>query len=65
MIKTSDIAPSCFAVQGYGQHQPVADNSTLDGRAVIVELKFADTSADACQVLADDLRHRRMVAIKP
>lgn len=56
MIKTSDIAPSCFAVQGYGQHQPVADNSTLDGRASNrrVEIRLIP-QADACQVLADDL----------
>ncbi|MEZ2683918.1 OmpA family protein [Proteus vulgaris] len=56
MIKTSDIAPSCFAVQGYGQHQPVADNSTLDGRARNrrVEIRLIP-QADACQVLADDL----------
>lgn len=56
MIKTSDIAPSCFAVQGYGQHQPIADNSTLDGRASNrrVEIRLIP-QADACQVLADDL----------
>ncbi|CRL61180.1 OmpA family protein [Proteus penneri] len=56
MIKTSDIAPSCFAVQGYGQHQPIADNSTLDGRARNrrVEIRLIP-QADACQVLADDL----------
>ncbi|WP_226893958.1 OmpA family protein [Proteus sp. FME41] len=56
MIKTSDIAPSCFAVQGYGHHQPVADNSTLDGRARNrrVEIRLIP-QADACQVLADDL----------
>ncbi|MEQ4925392.1 OmpA family protein [Proteus hauseri] len=56
MIKTSDIAPSCFAVRGYGQYQPVADNSTLDGRARNrrVEIRLIP-QADACQVLADDL----------
>lgn len=33
MLQTSDISPTCFAVQGYGQNNPVADNQTAEGRA--------------------------------
>lgn len=52
MIQTSDISPTCFAVQGYGQNNPVADNNTADGRARNrrVEIRLIP-QAEACQIL--------------
>ncbi|MEX9949116.1 OmpA family protein [Providencia sp. wls1914] len=52
MIQTSDISPTCFAVQGYGQNNPVADNNTTDGRARNrrVEIRLIP-QAEACQIL--------------
>ncbi|WP_016580120.1 OmpA family protein, partial [Yersinia pestis] len=34
MLSTSDVSPTCFAVQGYGATRPIADNDTPDGRAL-------------------------------
>ncbi|EKT57248.1 OmpA family protein [Providencia burhodogranariea] len=50
MISTSDIDPTCFAVQGYGQNHPVADNATPEGRTSNrrVEIRLMP-QADACQ----------------
>ncbi|ENY6787220.1 OmpA family protein, partial [Providencia rettgeri] len=50
MIETSDINPACFAVQGDGQNNPVADNQTAEGRAKNrrVEIRLIP-QADACQ----------------
>lgn len=50
MIETSDISPACFAVQGDGQNNPVADNQTAEGRAKNrrVEIRLIP-QADACQ----------------
>lgn len=52
MIQTSDISPTCFAVQGYGQNNPAADNNTADGRARNrrVEIRLIP-QAEACQIL--------------
>ncbi len=51
MLTTSDIPASCFAVQGYGASQPLADNSTPAGRSVNrrVEITLVP-EASACQV---------------
>ena len=50
MIETSDINPACFAVQGNGQNNPVADNQTAEGRAKNrrVEIRLIP-QANACQ----------------
>lgn len=50
MIETSDINPTCFAVQGYGHNHPIADNDTQKGRASNrrVEIRLMP-QADACQ----------------
>ncbi|VEH55794.1 OmpA family protein [Providencia rustigianii] len=52
MIQTSDISPTCFAVQGYGQNNPVASNETSEGRAQNrrVEIRLIP-QAEACQLL--------------
>ncbi|AIN15377.1 OmpA family protein [Yersinia pseudotuberculosis] len=51
MLSTSDVSPTCFAVQGYGATRPIADNDTPDGRALNrrVEISLVP-QADACQV---------------
>lgn len=51
MLSTSDVSPTCFAVQGYGATRPVATNDTSEGRAANrrVEISLVP-QADACQV---------------
>ncbi|MHA3260127.1 OmpA family protein, partial [Yersinia pseudotuberculosis] len=51
MLSTSDVSPTCFAVQGYGATRPVATNDTAEGRAANrrVEISLVP-QADACQV---------------
>lgn len=54
MLKTSDLSPSCFAVQGLGQERPVASNETPAERAHNrrVEIRLIP-QANACQVLGN------------
>ncbi|KGA66566.1 OmpA family protein [Yersinia pseudotuberculosis] len=51
MLSTSDVSPTCFAVQGYGATRPVATNESAEGRAANrrVEISLVP-QADACQV---------------
>ncbi|MCB5309780.1 OmpA family protein [Yersinia massiliensis] len=51
MLSTSDVSPTCFAVQGYGATRPIASNDTSEGRAANrrVEISLVP-QADACQV---------------
>ncbi|MGQ6547516.1 OmpA family protein [Serratia sp. JSRIV001] len=51
MLHTSDVSPTCFAVQGYGASRPVVNNDTEAGRAANrrVEISLVP-QADACQV---------------
>lgn len=53
MLSTSDVSPTCFAVQGYGATRPVATNDTAEGRAANrrVEINLMP-QADACQAAA-------------
>lgn len=50
MLQTSDVSPTCFAVQGYGATRPIAANDTEQGRAVNrrVEISLVP-QANACQ----------------
>lgn len=49
MLQTSDVSPTCFAVQGYGATRPIATNDTPEGRALNrrVEISLVP-QADAC-----------------
>lgn len=49
MLSTSDVSPTCFAVQGFGASRPMATNDTPDGRALNrrVEISLVP-QADAC-----------------
>ncbi|AJI87290.1 ompA family protein [Yersinia rochesterensis] len=51
MLSTSDVSPTCFAVQGYGATRPIATNESTEGRALNrrVEISLVP-QADACQV---------------
>ena len=53
MLSTSDVSPTCFAVQGYGATRPIATNDTPEGRAANrrVEISLVP-QADACQATA-------------
>ncbi|MBB6117833.1 outer membrane protein OmpA-like peptidoglycan-associated protein [Rahnella inusitata] len=53
MLSTSDVSPTCFAVQGFGATRPVATNDTPEGRAANrrVEISLVP-QADACQAAA-------------
>lgn len=50
MRNAGDIPPGCFAVRGYGDSRPVADNATAAGRAANrrVEIQLLP-QAEACQ----------------
>ncbi|MFZ4835363.1 OmpA family protein [Rouxiella sp. Mn2063] len=49
MLSTSDVSPTCFAVQGYGATRPIATNDTPEGRALNrrVEISLVP-QANAC-----------------
>jgi len=51
MLSTSDVSPTCFAVQGFGDTRPLASNDTPEGRALNrrVEISLVP-QADACLV---------------
>jgi outer membrane protein OmpA-like peptidoglycan-associated protein len=53
MLSTSDVSPTCFAVQGYGATRPIATNDTSEGRAANrrVEISLVP-QADACKASA-------------
>ncbi|WP_409311557.1 OmpA family protein [Pectobacterium sp. B1J-3] len=53
MLETSDVPPTCFAVQGYGATRPVATNDTAAGRDANrrVEISLVPDAA-ACQLPA-------------
>lgn len=53
MLSTSDVSPTCFAVQGYGATRPIATNDTAEGRATNrrVEISLVP-QASACQAAA-------------
>lgn len=53
MLSTSDVSPTCFAVQGYGATRPIATNDTPEGRAANrrVEISLVP-QANACQAAA-------------
>lgn len=50
MLQTSDVSPTCFAVQGGGATRPIASNETEQGRAANrrVEISLVP-QANACQ----------------
>jgi len=49
MLQTSDVSPTCFAVQGFGASRPIATNATPAGRALNrrVEISLVP-QANAC-----------------
>ncbi|MDI2111741.1 OmpA family protein [Commensalibacter nepenthis] len=54
MVQNSDIPSTCFAVQGEGSKQPIADNSTDAGRAANrrVEVRLIPDKSSACRVIS-------------
>lgn len=50
MLATSDLSPTCFAIQGYGATRPIATNDTAKGRAANrrVDISLVP-QVDACQ----------------
>lgn len=54
MVQNSDIPSTCFAVQGEGSKQPIADNSTNAGRAANrrVEVRLIPDKSSACRVIS-------------
>lgn len=54
MVQNSDIPSTCFAVQGEGSKQPVADNSTDAGRSANrrVEVRLIPDKSSACRVVS-------------
>lgn len=48
MLKNSDVNPARFSAIGYGEHHPVADNATREGKALNrrVELSIVNTFLD-------------------
>ncbi|MGP2412323.1 OmpA family protein [Yersinia sp. 2553 StPb PI] len=53
MLSTSDVSPTCFAVQGYGATRPIATNDTAEGRALNrrVDISLVP-QVDACKAPA-------------
>lgn len=53
MLSTSDVSPTCFAVQGYGATRPIATNDTPAGRTLNrrVEISLVP-QANACMAAA-------------
>jgi outer membrane protein OmpA-like peptidoglycan-associated protein len=53
MLSTSDVSPTCFAVQGYGATRPIATNDTVEGREANrrVEISLVP-QVDACKAPA-------------
>jgi outer membrane protein OmpA-like peptidoglycan-associated protein len=53
MLSTSDVSPTCFAVQGFGATRPIVTNDTPEGRAANrrVEISLVP-QADACKATA-------------
>lgn len=51
MLDAGDLPESCFAVEGYGESRPVANNDTPEGRALNrrVEIRLVP-QAEACQI---------------
>lgn len=53
MLSTSDVSPTCFAVQGYGATRPITTNDTAEGRALNrrVDISLVP-QVDACKAPA-------------
>jgi outer membrane protein OmpA-like peptidoglycan-associated protein len=53
MLSTSDVSPTCFAVQGYGATRPIVTNDTVEGREANrrVEISLVP-QVDACKAPA-------------
>lgn len=66
MLSTSDVSPTCFAVQGYGATRPIATNDTAEGRASNrrVEISLVP-QANACQATASQSTSGSEVATTP
>jgi outer membrane protein OmpA-like peptidoglycan-associated protein len=66
MLSTSDVSPTCFAVQGYGATRPIATNDTAEGRAANrrVDISLVP-QANACQATASQTTSGSEVATTP